>query len=82
VIVNRILVFAVVAVLLPAIGCSAPDVRPSSVIFDELMHKSGLWVQLAQVEPMMQAGVSQAHAKSGRLPEQDLERLRKTIATT
>jgi hypothetical protein len=80
--VNRILMFAVVTVLLPATGCSAPDVRPSSAIFDELMHKSGLWVQLAQVEPMMQAGVSQAHTKSGRLSEQDLERLRKTIATT
>ena len=79
---NRILMFAVVAVLLPVIGCSAPDVRPSSAIFDELMHKSGLWIQLAQVEPMMQAGVSQAHAKSGQLSEQDLERLRKAIATT
>ena len=82
VIVNRILMLAVVAVLLPVIGCSAPDVRPSSAIFDELMHKSGLWIQLAQVEPMMQAGVSQAHAKSGQLSEQDLERLRKAIATT
>ena len=77
---NRILMFAVVAILLPAIGCSAPDVRPSSAIFDELMRKSGLWIQLAQVEPMMQAGVSQAHAQSGRLSEQDLEHLRKAIA--
>jgi hypothetical protein len=82
VILHRVLVFAVVGVFLSAGGCSAPDVRPSSAVVDELMLKSGLWTQLAQVEPNMQIGISQAHANSGQLTEGDMEHLSKAIATT
>jgi hypothetical protein len=68
--------------LLSAFGCAAPDVRRTDALFDELMHKSGLWLQLAQVEPMMQVGISQAHATAGTLPPEDLQRLQKAVAAT
>jgi hypothetical protein len=78
----RVLQCMVVAVFLSAVGCSTSDVRPSNAMVDELMLKSGLWMQLAQVEPNMQLGISQAHAKSGQLAEDDLEHLSKAIAVT
>ena len=79
---HRVLLFAVVGVLLSGGGCAAPDVRPSGAMVDELVLKSGLWIQLAQVEPNMQVGISQAHAQSGQLTEADMDHLSKAIATT
>jgi hypothetical protein len=72
---------SVSSVLLSVIGCSTPDTRPSDAVFDELMRKSGLWIQLAQVEPMMQAGVSQAQARTTALTEEDLAHLQEAIAS-
>jgi hypothetical protein len=80
-IVHRILAFTLVGVFLSAGGCAAPDLRPSSTVVDELMLKSGLWVQLAQVEPNMQVGISQAHARSTQLTDADMEQLSNAIAT-
>ena len=79
--VNRIRIFTLATVVLSAVSCSTPSVRPPDSVFDELMQKSGLWIQLAQVEPMMQAGVSQAQAKASRLGEKDLVRLQEAIAS-
>jgi hypothetical protein len=80
VIVNRLRIFALATILLSAVGCSTPGIHPPDAVFDELMRKSGLWIQLAQVEPMMQAGVSQAHANAPKLSEEDLARLQHAIA--
>jgi hypothetical protein len=81
VIVDRVRIVGLVAVLLSIVGCSTPDVRPSDAVFDELMRKSGLWIQLAQIEPMMQAGVSQAQARTTALTEEDLAHLQEAIAS-
>jgi type IV pilus biogenesis protein CpaD/CtpE len=81
VIVDRVRIVGLVAVLLSVVGCSTPDIRPSDAVFDELMRKLGLWIQLAQVEPMMQAGVSQAEARTTALAEEDLVHLQKAIAS-
>jgi hypothetical protein len=81
VIVDRVRIVALVAVLLSVVGCSTPDIRPPDAVFDELMRKSGLWIQLAQVEPMMQAGVSQAQARTTALTEEDLAHLQEAIAS-
>jgi len=79
--VDRVRIVGLVAVLLSVVGCSTPDIRPSDAVFDELMHKSGLWIQLAQIEPMMQVGVSQAQARTTALTEEDLAHLQKAIAS-
>jgi hypothetical protein len=79
--VGRVRVVGLVAVLLSVVGCSTPDMRPPDAVFDELMRKSGLWIQLAQVEPMMQAGVSQAQAGATTLTGEDLARLQVAIAS-
>jgi hypothetical protein len=79
--VDRVRIVGLVAVLLSVVGCSTPDIRPADAVFDELMRKSGLWIQLAQVEPMMQAGVSQAQARATTLTEEDLARLQGAIAS-
>ena len=78
---DRVRIVGLVAVFLSVVGCSTPDIRPSDAVFDELMRKSGLWTQLAQVEPMMQAGVSQAQATATALSEEDLARLQEAIAS-
>ena len=78
---DRVRIVGLVAVLLSVVGCSTPDMRPPDAVFDELMRKSGLWIQLAQVEPVMQAGVSQAQAKATALSEEDLARLQEAIAS-
>src|SRR5271170_370515 len=79
--VNRLRIFALATVLLSVVGCSTPGVHPPDAVFDELVRKCGLWIQLAQVEPMMQAGVSQAQANATSLSKEDLTRLQQAIAS-
>ena len=78
--VKRFPMFGVFMAMLVLVGCAAPGVRPASVVFDELMHKSGLWVQLAQIEPMMQIGASKSLAQMDSTGNVDANRLRKAIA--
>src|SRR5271170_2958637 len=73
--VNRLRIFALATVLLSVVGCATPVVHPPDAVFDELVRKCGLWIQLAHVEPMMQAGVSQAQANATSLSKEDLTRL-------
>jgi hypothetical protein len=43
---------------------------------DEFMRRSGLWQQLAQVEPGVQRGITQSDAELRRLNDEQLDRLR------
>lgn len=78
---NRVLLAAIAAIMASTIGCSTPATHPTGPMLDELMRKSGLWNQLAQIEPMMQVGVTQAHEQSPRIPEENLDQLRAAIAS-
>ena len=67
--------FLVALALLVALAASADDSRK----LRELMHKSGLWKQIAQLEPNVQLGIDQAHARDrGKkaLDAKDLARLK------
>ncbi len=78
---KRFPMFGVFVATLALVGCAAlVDVRPTTEVFDELMHKSGLWVQLAQIEPMMQIGASKSVAQMDSMGNVDTNRLRKAIA--
>jgi hypothetical protein len=74
---------AALAVLASA---AAADKEPARNI-DELMHKSGLWMQIAQMEPVIQAGIaeerSQAKAKGDKnaMSDADHARLKAAAAT-
>jgi len=48
----------------------------------EFMRKSGLWQQLAQVEPGVQQGISQSGAELRRLNDEQLDRLRDAVRVT
>jgi len=51
---------------------------------DELMHKSGMWKQIAQIEPMVLMGIAQAYeqerGKPGGLGDIGLSRLKAAVA--
>lgn len=80
--VKRVRTFAVAAALLSVLSCSTPNPQPSHDVFDEVMHKSGLWAQLAQIEPLMQLGVTRTHEQEATLSDAELAQLRQGIATT
>jgi hypothetical protein len=52
---------------------------------DELMHKSGMWKQIAQMEPLVQMGIAQAHererGKPGGLDDFGLARIKAAAAS-
>lgn len=59
---------------------SAAD-RLSPALADELLQKSGLNSQLAQLEPSIQGGLNLNPALAGKISEAQLERVRKAFAT-
>lgn len=71
----------ILAVLLPLLVTAAEDgAAPSPV--DDLLHKSGLWRQIAQIEPLVQLGVDQGHQQQGTLDGAGLSRLKQAVAST
>lgn len=61
-------------------GPGASDARAQDRLYDELMRKSGLWRQIAQIEPLMQAGLVQAEQALGVGGETDLKPLRDAVS--
>jgi hypothetical protein len=61
-------------------GPAAAQDKASERKLEELMHKSGMWKQLAQMEPMVQMGIAQAaeqgRGQPGALDTIDLTRLK------
>src|SRR5512138_3308294 len=55
-------------------GASALAVSDAQA--DEFMRKSGLWQQLAEIEPGVQQGISQNDAELRELNEEQIDRLR------
>jgi hypothetical protein len=64
-------------------GAAAADEKDGGRKLRELMHRSGLWKQIAQLEPNVQLGIDQAHARDrGKkgLDAKDLARLKAAAA--
>jgi hypothetical protein len=55
---------------------AAPAVGVSEAQADAFMRKSGLWHQLAEIEPGVQQGIAQSDAELRQLNDEQLERLR------
>ena len=67
---------------LQLLSYAASAVAVSEGQTDEFMRKSGLWQQLAQVEPGVQQGISQSGAELRRLNDEQLDRLRDAVRAT
>jgi hypothetical protein len=76
---KRILMLLMTTFIL--LGNAIADPGSSLPSVDELMHKSGLWLQVAQIEPLVQIGVMQELAKTGEREESDIGPLRQAITT-
>jgi hypothetical protein len=48
----------------------------SEALVDDYLRKSGLWAQLAQIEPGVQLGITQSDSQIRQLSDEQLERLR------
>lgn len=68
---------ALLAFLPPVASAAGPPVERT----DELMHKSGLWNQLAELAPMFSQGVDDASSRMGGANTPSLEALRQAFAT-
>ncbi len=76
---TRAAIAFLLALALLATGAAADDSKDGGRRVRELMHKSGLWKQIAQLEPNVQLGIDQAHARDrGKkaLEAKDLARLK------
>jgi len=67
---------------LQLLSYAASAVAVSEGQTDEFMRKSGLWQQLAQVEPGVQQGITQSGAELRRLNDEQLVRLRDAVRAT
>src|SRR5438067_8633357 len=67
---------------LQLLSYAASAVAVSEGQADEFIRKSGLWQQLAQVEPGVQQGISQSGAELRRLNDEQLARLRDAVRAT
>lgn len=76
---KRILVLLLTTVL--SFGNALADQKASTPSVEELMHKSGLWLQLAQIEPMVQLSIMQELTKAGAREESETWPLRQAIAS-
>ena len=76
---RRSLGLAALLVLLAA-AASARTEAPGELL-DVLIERSGLDAQLAQFEAAMQRGITAAHAKQRTLANDDVDRLRRAVAT-
>ena len=74
---RSIIAFAVLMFL--SVGAFAAE--PSAERTDELMHKSGLWNQLAEMAPLFSQGVDDASSRMGGANAPSLEALRQAFAT-
>jgi len=64
-----------------ALFIGAASAQPAADrMLDELMQKSGLWKQLAQIEPQMMFGAEQTQSGKTKLPEADFARLKASIS--
>jgi len=61
---------------LPLLGHAASALAVSEAQADEFMRKSGLWQQLAEIEPGVQQGISQSDGELRQLNGEQLQRLR------
>jgi hypothetical protein len=71
---NLFWIFA--AACLSLLGSQALAAAASEALADEYLHKSGLWVQLAQIEPGVQLGITQSEGQFRQLNDEQLRRLR------
>lgn len=69
-----------IAALIACAGLASPGLAAAADPVDELMHKSGLWKQIGEFEPMMQAGIAQSQSEGKRLDEDALRALRRAAA--
>jgi Uncharacterized protein conserved in bacteria (DUF2059) len=69
----------VVAAFIACAGLASPGLAAADPV-DELMHKSGLWKQIGEFEPTMQAGIAQSQWEGKRLDEDALRALRRAAA--
>ncbi len=68
-------------VLFFALFVGAASAEPAADrMLDELMQKSGLWKQLAQIEPQMMFGAEQTQSGKTKLPDADFVRLKASIS--
>ncbi len=61
-------------------GPAALDAWAQDALYDDLMRKSGLWRQVAQIEPLMQAGLGQAEQAMGKGGDTEFKPLREAVA--
>jgi len=61
---------------LPLFGHASQALAVSEAQADEFMRKSGLWQQLAEIEPGVQQGITQSDNEVRRLNDEQLQRLR------
>src|SRR5207244_13368733 len=54
-----------------ALAAATPE-----ALVDDFLHKSGLWAQLAQIEPGVQLGITQSDGQFRQLNDEQLGRLR------
>jgi hypothetical protein len=65
--------------LLFVLPCLAAE-KATDPTLDELMKKSGMTAQLAQIEPMMQVGVEQARSTTGGMSDADFQKLKLAVS--
>jgi hypothetical protein len=69
-----------IAALIACAGLASPGLGAAADPVDELMQKSGLWKQIGEFEPTMQAGIAQSQPGGKPLDEDALRALRRAAA--
>ncbi|GAB3543039.1 hypothetical protein GCM10027343_16020 [Noviherbaspirillum agri] len=72
--------FTVLAAMLIGWGNACADDKAAQPRIDELMHKSGLWRQIEQIEPLLQANLAQELGDASEEEESELWPLRMAMA--
>lgn len=72
---------AIAALLVVVAGAAFAGTQPGGEPLDALIQRSGLDAQLTHFEAAMQRGITAAHATQRKLASEDVNRLRKAVAT-
>lgn len=77
---RKFLLWIFAAACLSLLESQASAAATPEALVDEYLHKSGLWAQLAQIEPGVQLGITQSDDQFRQLNDEQLGRLREAAS--
>src|SRR5437762_9544789 len=78
---RKLLFWIFVGAFLSLLESQAWAAATSEALVDEYLHKSGLWAQLAQIEPGVQLDITQSDGQFRQLNDVQLGRLREAASS-